>query len=158
MRRLSPTLIGAAAVAVSSLLYLIHVRDLPFGETGAPETGFVPKILGWFLLFLCFLLILREGFRPASAATSGLPPGEPSPPKAGYRRALAAAAVLVAYPVTMTHAGFILATGLGLLAIFRVIQYRSWGGSLLAAAAITAVSYFVFTSLLGVYFPRGIFG
>jgi hypothetical protein len=64
----------------------------------------------------------------------------------------------MAYPGIMGYFGFILATGLSLLAIFRIIQYRTWMGSILISAVITLISYLVFTVLLGVHFPGGIWG
>ncbi len=154
MRRFSSSMIGAAAVAAFTLVYLFHVRDLPWGAASAPEAGFVPKSLGWILLILCLLLILRE-------AVGGRPPA--SPPEEGkgkkaYGRTIAAMAALVSYPLLMPYIGFIATTGLSLLAVFRIIRYRTWAMSILAAGVITAASYFIFTSLLGVYFPRGIFG
>jgi hypothetical protein len=155
MRRFSSGMIGAAAVAAFTILYLFHVRDLPWGEASAPEAGFVPKSLGWFLLVLCLLLILREAVR---GKTPAAPPPEEGKGEKGYGRTMAAMAALASYPALMPHIGFIAATGLCLLAIFRIIGYRTWTVSILAAGVITVASYLIFTVLLGVYFPRGIFG
>jgi putative tricarboxylic transport membrane protein len=155
MRRISSNLIGAAAVAALAILYLIHVRDLPWGAAGAPEAGFVPKSLGWLLLILCLLLILREAVRRKPPSLS--PANEEKAP-GGYGPTAAAMAALISYPLLMNHLGFLAATGLFLLAVFRIIRYRTWGMSVLAAGAITLASYIIFTVLLGVHFPRGIFG
>ena len=155
MRRFSSDFIGAAAVAAFTLFYLFHVRGLPWGEASAPEAGFVPKSLGWLLLILCLLLIGREAMRGKNSPGPPLQEGKTVP---GYGRTTAAIAALCIYPLLMSHIGFLAATGLFLLAIFRIIGYRTWAGSIVAAAAITFASYFIFTVLLGVYFPRGILG
>jgi hypothetical protein len=100
-------------------------------------------------------LILQEAMRGKASAAG--PPEEGKGEK-GYGRTMAAMAALISYPILMSYIGFIATTGLSLLAIFRIIRYRTWTMSILAAGVITAVSYFIFTVLLGVYFPRGIFG
>ena len=155
MRRFSSDFIGAAAVAAFTLFYLFQVRALPWGEASAPEAGFVPKSLGWLLLILCLLLIVREAMR---GKNSPAPPSQEGETPRGYGRTTAAIAALASYPLLMSHIGFLAATGLFLLAIFRIVRYRTWASSILAAAAITFASYFIFTVLLGVYFPRGILG
>ena len=155
MRRFSSDFIGAAAVAAFTLFYLFHVRALPWGEASAPEAGFVPKSLGWLLLVLCLLLIGREAVGGKTPPSHAQKEGKTTP---GYGRTTAAMAVLASYPVLMSYIGFLAATGLFLLAIFRIIRYRSWAASILAAVTLTFASYFIFTVLLGVYFPRGILG
>ena len=161
MRRIPAGIVGAAGVAVLSIIYLIGARDLPFGEVNAPDMGFFPKCLGAFSIVLCLFLILREGFssRPqdkreaAPIEASAKPSGRP-----GSLHGLAVVFTLLLYPLFLNWTGFLISTPLMLFAVFRLVRYRTWLNSLIVAVVITAAAYVVFSYWMGVYFPKGFLG
>ena len=156
-------MIGPAVVGILSLVYLGEAWELPFGEAGAPDIGFVPKALGFLLFLLCLLLFIQEWVQEASRrGLEGV--GEQTSKqrertaRPGIRRALAVTLALLLYPLLLRYGGFFVATALMLLAVLRLVRYRTWIGSTAAALTATAAAYIIFSFFLGVYFPKGIFG
>ena len=156
-------MIGAATVMVLSLVYLGEAWELPFGEAGAPDIGFVPKALGVLLFLLCLLLFIREWLQGARRRGQEGDEGQTAKQRErtarpGIRRVLAVTLTLLLYPLLLRYGGFLVATALMLLAVLRLVEYRSWIGSTAAALTATVAAYIIFSLLLGVYFPKGIFG
>ena len=161
LKRISPGIIGAAGVAVLSIAYLIEARDLPFGAPSAPDMGFFPKCLGLFSLFLCFLLILRErisSIRRAGNEDPSLEAAEEPSGRSGSFHGPAVVLTLLLYPLFLNWMGFLASTALMLFAVLRLVRYRTWLHSLIAALVITAMAYVTFSYWMGVYFPKGFLG
>ncbi len=161
MKRIPAGIVGAAGVAVLSIVYLLEAWELPFGEVSAPDMGFFPKCLGVFTILLCLLLILREGTswvrrnrnEAPSAQVSEKPSGRP-----GSLHGLAVVLTLLLYPLFLNWTGFLISTPLMLFAVLRLVRYRTWLNSLIVAGVITAAAYVVFSYWMGVYFPKGFLG
>ncbi len=161
MKRIPAGIVGAAGVAVLSILYLVEAWDLPFGELSAPDMGFFPKCLGVFTILLCLLLVLREGFSSIHGSKSEAVPSR-APEKASGRpgpiQGLAVVLALLLYPLFLSWTGFLISTPLMLFAVLRLVRYRTWLNSLIVAGVITAAAYGVFSYWMGVYFPKGFLG
>ncbi len=161
MKRIPAGIVGAAGVAVLSIIYLVGAWELPFGELSAPDMGFFPKCLGVFTILLCLLLILREGFssrrRDKSEAIPAQVPERPSG-RPGSFHGFAVVLTLLLYPLFLNWTGFLVSTPLMLFAVFRLVRYRTWLNSLIVAVVITAAAYVVFSCWMGVYFPKGFLG
>jgi len=161
MRRISPGIVGTAAIAVLSIVYLWEAWDLPFGALNAPDMGFFPKCLALFSLLLCLLLILKEGISPIRRTKNETPStGAPVAPsgRAGSLHGLAVVFTLLVYPLLLEWMGFLISTPIMLFAVLRLVRYRTWLRSLIVALIITATSYIVFSCWMGVYFPKGFLG
>ena len=161
MKRISPGIVGTAAIAVLSMVYLREAWDLPFGDLSAPDMGFFPKCLALFSILLCLLLILKEGISPVRRKKNEPPStGGPVPPfgRPDSSHGLAVVFTLLLYPLLLEWTGFLISTPLMLFAVLRLVRYRTWLRSLIVALVITATSYIVFSYWMGVYFPKGFLG
>ena len=161
MRRISPEIVGTAAIAVLSIVYLWEAWDLPFGALHAPDIGFFPKCLGLFSLCLCLLLILKEATSSIRRTKNEpLSTGVPMPSfgRPDSFQGLAVVFTLLLYPLFLEWMGFLISTPIMLFAVLRLVRYRTWLRSLIVALVITTASYIVFSYWMGVYFPKGFLG
>jgi NADH:ubiquinone oxidoreductase subunit 3 (subunit A) len=160
MVRLSKNFLGAAGVAVGTLIYLAEARKLPFGALRHPDIGFMPILAGLGLLGLCAILMGREILRPRVPKVREVDlfeNGEKTE-SAGLRKPLILSAVIFVYPLAFVHLGFILATVALVTVSLWVMKYRGWAGSLAVASAVTLISYLFFGYWLNVNFPKGVIG
>ncbi|MDA8125601.1 MAG: tripartite tricarboxylate transporter TctB family protein [Deltaproteobacteria bacterium] len=144
----------------SSLFFLglaafICWQSLAFGvgTLGQPGPGFLSFSAGvaMGLLSLVFLIgtfLKRRG--------SGEPSGEA---KTGSRRAtvITLCLSLFAYAIAVHWLGFVLATLLFVVFLFRIVETEPWWRSLTKGALVTAGNYLVFVLWLGIPLPKGIF-
>lgn len=62
--------------------------------------------------------------------------------------------VLLAYALLFTRAGYVLSTGLAVLALARLFG-AGWGKAMIGALLMAVVSYYLFTRGLGISLPSG---
>lgn len=144
----------AAAVALLGLagLILFEARKLNFGTLRLPHTGFFPKILVGLLLLLalsCLAQTLREKTAPARSEKI---------PSEGWFRIGATLVTLLAFALALEWLGFLLSTFLLMLLLLRAIEALPWSKVIFVALLTTLLSYGVFSWLLGVPLPGGVFG
>lgn len=82
---------------------------------------------------------------------------EPSAEKSQYtKKMISMIAVLAAYLILMSLAGYLIATFVFFLLINRIAGYRSWFANVGATVLMTGCFYLVFVVGMGIMFPRGL--
>jgi putative tricarboxylic transport membrane protein len=130
--------------AVGALGALEAWRAMPLGTAAEPGAGFMPLVLG--------LLLATLGV--AAALATSLAHVAPL----ARARTLAAAAVIVAWPLALSRLGFAVTTILALLVLGRVVDEARWSRLLAFSVVLTAASVLVFRVLLRVPLPVGPWG
>ena len=159
MSKLSASAKGALFIGLVAVLYLFDGRELSMGSVGMPGEGFVPRVMGIFLLACCVALFSREVFFRHSASDaekSGQAEGDAD--EENTKRPLYLMVALLVYAGVLPFLGFILSTFALMLVSFRIFEFRNWGWSVVMAAAATAVTHFVFEKWLQILFPPGLWG
>lgn len=136
-------LLALALAAAGAWAALRAWRAIPLGTLAEPGPGLFP-----FLLAVALALL---------GLAAALMPAAPAAP-AARGRALAVAALLVAYPLALPRLGFALSTALGLLLLARAIEARSLGRLAAFALLVTVGAVLLFRQLLAVPLPRGPWG
>jgi len=137
-------LILSVAVCFESAQYTI-------GGVHMPGPGFLPfytAILLGILAFISLVQTMKEPDGPASEIWGGIRPG---------KLALMIASLFV-YVLLFDKLGFILATFLLLLILFRVIEPYSWRFVVLSSLITITGTYLFFVVLLGSRLPEGFLG
>ena len=62
MSKLSASAKGAVFIGLVAILYLFDGRELSMGSVSMPGEGFVPRVMGIFLLACCVALFSKEVF------------------------------------------------------------------------------------------------
>ena len=141
------------AVAVFLILVGLYVIYSSFSMSiwheSVPEEGFLPFILACILVGLSTILLIGE-IREDEAGEVPEPKAEPKRKKLIYY-----IVAISFYSLSFSLLGFLLSTGISLIFILRWIERESWRTTILVAVGSTIVSYFLFTSLLGVILPLG---
>jgi putative tricarboxylic transport membrane protein len=142
----------AVVLLVLGLAGIIEARKLPFGSVATPGPGFFPLCLAaGFSLVALALVIRSRGEREGEGAAPLILPGRRD-------KVIAAIVTLVAYALVLEWLGFIAATFLLMLVLFRAVEPQRWIVALGGAAACALLSHLVFRIWLGVRLPRGPWG
>ena len=157
MSKLSANAKGALSIGIVAIIYLIDGMELNIGTVGMPGEGFVPRVMGVFLLFCCAALLVQEMVSPKESEAKNQA-SEEAPDAENARRPIWLMIALLIYAAVLPILGFVLSTLVLMLASLRIFEYRNWIGSCMIAAAATAVTYFVFEKWLQILFPPGFWG
>ena len=159
--RLTKNVMGATGIGVVAIVYILEAFTLPMGTLRTPNMGFVPLIIGFVLLGCCVLLIALDRLLPGAVEETVIfseeEDEEPEGESTGLKKPGIIAGALLIYPFLFTTLGFIISTFLLLYITLRVMEYKTWRGSLLASVLAVLATYVIFAVCLGVYFPNGIF-
>jgi len=141
---------GIVLLAVGVLIANGALR-YEFGSFDNPGAGFVPFFSGLAIASFSAITLgqtLRRGWRPMGDLWQG----------AKWRRPAAATIILIVYSAFLRDLGFLVATALLMLYLFRVLQPSSWKETVVAAIATTLGFYLVFQIWLEAQLPRGWIG
>ena len=144
--------LGSAVVLLAAALAgLVEAWRLPLGSAVAPGPGFFPLALAAGLAASAALLVVRAVARP---------PARPAGPGAagGRARLVAVVAALLVYTAVFSRLGFVLATFLLMVVLFRAVESLRWPVALAAAAAAAVLGHLLFKTWLGVRLPSGPWG
>ncbi len=144
----------AAAIGLLLLagFILFESRHLSFGTFRVPHTGFYPKILTGLVLLLslvCLAQTLRE--KTIDRPTEKIP-------AEGWFRIGATLATLIGFALVLEWLGFLLSTFLLMVLLLRAIEAPKWSKVIVVALVTAALSYGIFSWLLGVPLPAGVLG
>lgn len=150
--------LGRAEGIVSLLLFLFSgaylggALALPWGRIGQPGPGLFPGVIGLSAGILTAVHLLRF-LRPT------LPPemGEPIPRGKGLRRVLGIFGALIFFAAFLQSGGYLAATFILVAAVLYFFEMKDWRAILFLAFLMAAGSYYLFTALLRVGLPQGIF-
>ncbi len=145
------TVLGLLAVAVAGAYGAEATRIQQSLLADAVGADGVPRLLAWGMGLTGLALAGRSVLRPAGAGKDDdLPPG-------AYRRAGTLLAILLGYLALVSHVGYPLAVA-GLIAAVAWYAGAKPGLAMAAAAAGGAAAFwFMFTFLLGIPMPPGLF-
>ena len=131
-----------------SCYVLYSAQSFPGQIDNVPGPGYFPTILSCVLIVLSLILIV------SSRGVSNAPLGIFSKANAIV---FVAAAVTLAYLGGLLVFGFLIATPIYLIIIFRYFKMTRWRSVVLTSGITTAVSYAIFTTVLEVQLPSGMF-
>lgn len=158
MTKLKKNLLVPLAIGLIGIFYLYTAFKLPIGHLNAPDRGFMPVIIGFVLICLCILEIIVATFRPNENTERSILSEDEAVESTGSKKPFYIMAALLIYCLFFNKLGFIVATIPLTFVMLRIMEYKSWWVDLIVAVIITLVIDFVFSGLLGVYFPSGILG
>ncbi len=128
-----------------SVLILWESLRLGLGAATEPGPGFLPFCAGAILSVLALAFIY-----------TGRKVRKSPPPHA--RAVIFAVVSLFAYSLVLDSLGFVIATFLLVAILFHLGESRRWWVTLAMSAFVTMAGYFLFGTVLQVFFPQGIFG
>ena len=131
-----------------SCYVLFSAQSFPGKIDNVPGPGYFPTILSIILILLSVLLIASSG--KVENAPLGIFSKKNS-------IVFIAGGVTLAYLGLIYVFGFLMATPLYLIAILRFFRMRNWRSVVLTAGITTAASYAIFTTVLEVQLPSGLF-
>lgn len=127
---------------------LITAKTYPGEIDHVPGPGYFPTILASVIIFLSLLLIISS--RHESDAPLGLFTW-------GNLRVFLAGGMVATYIFCIYVLGFLCATPFFLVGMFHFFKIRNWPQIVLTAGLVTLITYGIFTRILEVQLPAGIF-
>lgn len=134
-------------------VYLAKSLELPMGSAARPGAGLYPFLVGITLVALSVSFLIQS----LQAKETQPERGEPFPRGKDRQRVMAVAAALFFFVLFLNPLGYIICSIALMGAILRLLGLRSWGKVVLTSIFTTAISYYLFFSILGVPLPPGIF-
>jgi len=139
---------------VLAAVYFYATAQIPSLEIGDPlGPKAFPRLLGIGLLITAGMLFMEM----RRARKTGIPGNERTP--SGERRHLAVIAAVAVwtglYFAVFERLGYAIATAIYLLALMAYFNRGKWMANVLTSVLFSFISYFMFTSLLGVTLARG---
>lgn len=122
------------------------------GTLGRPRPGLMSFVAGGGIGLLSLVFLIQTFLRKRKARSK--PPDEA---EGGSRTAtvVVISASLFAYAIAVNGLGFVLATLLFVLFVFRTVETESWWRSMTKAALVTLGNYLLFVVVLEVQVPKG---
>ena len=145
-------IIAAAALAGFAGYILFESTKLRIGSFRVPQTGFYPRVLG----FLLVLLTLIELLRALRQRESAIAPGQIA--SEGWFRIGAILATMIGFALVLERLGFLLATFILMVLLLRAIEAPRWSKVFIVSLVTSMLCYGLFAWLLGVPLPAGVLG
>lgn len=130
----------------------LEARKLDMGRIVKPGPGFFPFWLGMALIIVSLALIIQSTRGKADAPTQGLWKG------LRWEKILYTLAALLLYSFLLESLGYILATFLLLLFLFRAIESQRWPVVISGSVVTSLFTYALFKLWLQVQLPVGLWG
>jgi hypothetical protein len=148
-------MIGAIALFLFGSLTALLSLDLPLGTLRAPGSGLFPLVLGLALMGLALTqaVLLRHSAPPTSVG----PASSASTDGAKRRVVLFMGAVALATAL-LAPLGYVAVAFLLMLALLRVLGFRSWYGAALIGLVSAAACEVIFVYWLKIPLPSGLLG
>jgi len=143
-------LISGACLLLFALFYMREAGELGISTANTPAPGFFPLILGCFLGLLALILMISTYFRekpttPAPGLWQGM----------RWQKTVAIMTCLIAYTFLMEPLGYLTATLILMIYLFKGIEPQSWRVALFGALLSSGVTYVLFKILLQIQLPKG---
>ena len=145
--------IPSLILIVIGSIFCMGALHLGMGQINAPGPGFVPFIAGVVLILFSLSVILFETKGKTGQETKSKPPI-----KEQIKVILFILVPLFAYTLVMDLLGFIAATFVMLLYLFKAPKNQSWRFAFGASLLTLAFTYFFFDYFLKVNLPKGFLG
>jgi len=148
MRRRDPW--AAGALLCFGLAATVQARRLAVGEPGQPGPGFFPFWLAVAFTIVTLALFIHSFRAQPSMASAGEPPR--------WRALVLTFFSLLGYAMALEPLGFLLATFLLMLVLFRAVEPLGWPAAVGGSLAASLLSYTLFKVWLQVQLPAGPWG
>jgi hypothetical protein len=145
-------LLSGAILFIFSLIYMGESLKLGISTARTPAPGFFPLLLGSFLALLSLILLIVSYLRkkpeqPATGLWHGLQ----------WQKTVLILAALILYTFMLEPLGYLIATLLLMIYLFKGIEPQKWWVAITGAILSAGVTYVLFKTLLQIQLPRGIF-
>ncbi len=137
-----------------SVFAMVGAYRLELGNFREPGAGLIPFLLGAILFVISVPLTVKSLSGPRSSRERA---GMDTPGKINYAKVASVAASLFLYCILLKRLGYLTTTTLLFVFLFKTSSPRSWMFVIIGSLLTAIVTYLGFT-LLGLRFPRGIFG
>ncbi len=148
--RRDPNLWASIFLLIFSIVVATEAYRLGIGRFRAPGPGFLvfgaSGLLGFLSVHLCLKAIFKGGYTGKFVLS-----------QKGLRRVLPIGIGIAVYNILLEPFGFQIATFLFLIFVFKTLGFKKWIWVVLTAAFTTVLSYFIFSNLLALQFPKGLF-
>lgn len=142
-----------AALALGLAGFIVQQgRELGLGRASDPGSGFILFWTGLIMAGLAAALLLLRSLAPAAGAAPGLGDGFAG---TRWRKVLYVVALLVLYTAVLEGLGFVVATFILLLVLFKTVEPQRWWVAVLGATLTTLCAWAVFVAWLGTQLPVG---
>jgi hypothetical protein len=132
--------------------YLWIALGFPMGSAARPGPGLFPVAVGVLICVVAMAMVVRAATEPATR-------GERATVEADARaRVAVTAAALVGFCLALPYLGYAVASFVFVALLLKWLGGGRWVAAIAIALATTAVSYVLFSALLGVPLPRGPLG
>jgi putative tricarboxylic transport membrane protein len=142
----------AVVLLVAGLAGVVQAWKLPLGTIETPGAGFFPFCLAVAFSIVVAALVVRAVRHP------GPDGGGPLVRRDRQRRVVLLMAALFVYAFVLEALGFVLATFLLMVVLFRVVEPQRWIVAVGGATASSLLGHLVFRVWLGVRLPPGPWG
>jgi hypothetical protein len=132
---------------------MVVAYKLELGDFRDPGAGLMPFLIGALLFLMSLPIVLKSIFELKKKRISE----KTEPGKIALTKIASVAVSLFAYCLFLQKLGYLTATTLLLLFLFKTASSRKWRYVIIASVLTSVVSYLGFT-FLGLRFPRGILG
>jgi putative tricarboxylic transport membrane protein len=151
LRRVPDLYIGTLLILLG--VYIAYEgHHLGVGSMHEPGSGFILFWTGVALAVIAAAVTASAPFVPPESV-----PGTPFA-EVEWRTMVVVMLTLVAYAAALEPLGFLPATALMLLVLFRAVDPLSWPAAIIGAIGTTIIVYVVFGLGLGTQFPMGLLG
>lgn len=134
---------------VLATLYLGYtLSNYPVGSARSPKEGFMPLIAGAGAVLTALYLTVQAARGKGDAKEVKL--------RVSFWRFLALTAASLLYAFALRPLGYVPASFLFLLFVFKTVGLKGWTKPVLISALAALVFWFVFRSALGVMLPPGL--
>lgn len=144
----------SVCMTVFGLIVVVLSLRLGFGSMRQPEAGFFPLLIG-VLIFLFGSLCVFEYFRKRREQTSPSRTGMFE--EGGRVRSIGTIVCMAVWLLLLPWLGYIVATFLVVLALFKVMGLEGRLSPLLLSLGVVLFVYIIFDTWLYIDLPRGIF-
>ena len=145
-------LVSSSVMLIVGLCFIGGGVKCGIGHLTSPGAGFFPLLVGSIMSLLSVALLIESKLHPDQAEQKEsfwIRPGS-------SRKVLLALACLVFYLFALDFLGYIVTTFIFILSLFRWISAKKWTTSVLVALILSAGSYLLFKTGLGVSLPVGV--
>ena len=136
-----------------SLFVMISAYHLELGNFQDPGPGLMPFLIGVVLFLLSSVILAASFLRSRSRSDSER---MKNAGRISFWKVGSVFGSLVIYGLILEKIGYLVATWLLLLFLFKIAGSRKWRTVLLSSVLTVFITYFFFTSF-GLRFPKGIF-
>lgn len=141
--------IGSAVLLAFGLAIVFGGLRYGWGSLDNPGAGFVPVLAGAAMTGFSAITLMQslvKGWRPLAELWAGVQ----------WRRPLIAIICLIFYSVFLRDLGFLIATFILAVYLYRMLEPSTWTATLVAAVLTTLGFYLVFQMWLEVQLPKGL--